>query len=53
MLASGELPDIIMGFRTFNDSDIMNNMEMFQPLDDLIDQYICQIIKKHWKRYRN
>ena len=40
MLASGELPDIIMGFRTFNDSDIMNNMEMFQPLDDLIDQYM-------------
>ena len=40
MLASGELPDIIIGFQTFNDSDIMNNLEMFQPLDDLIDQYM-------------
>lgn len=40
MLAGGELPDIIFGFQTFNDADIMNNQELFLPLDDLIDQYM-------------
>lgn len=36
MLASGELPDIIIGFQTFNDSDIMSNLDLFLPLNDLI-----------------
>lgn len=40
MLAGGELPDIVFGFQTFNDADIMNNQELFLPLDDLIDQYM-------------
>jgi putative aldouronate transport system substrate-binding protein len=40
LLAGGKLPDIIMGNQTFNDSDIINNMEFFLPLDDLIDQYM-------------
>ena len=40
MLASGELPDIIIGFQTFNDADIMNNLDMFLPLDDLIENYM-------------
>lgn len=40
MLAGGELPDIIIGFQTFNDSDIMNNLGLFLPLNDLIDNYM-------------
>lgn len=40
LLASGELPDIIFGFQTFNDADIINNLEYFLPLDDLIDKYM-------------
>ena len=40
MLAGGELPDIIFGFQTFNDVDIMNNLDLFIPLDDLVDEYM-------------
>lgn len=40
MLAGGELPDIIMGFQTFNDADIMNNLDLFMPLDDLVEKYM-------------
>jgi putative aldouronate transport system substrate-binding protein len=40
LLAGGELPDIIMGFQTFNDSDIMNNLDLFLPLNDLVDNYM-------------
>lgn len=40
MLASGELPDIIIGFQTFNDSDIMNNLDLFLPLNELISKYM-------------
>ncbi|SHO47361.1 type 2 periplasmic-binding domain-containing protein [Anaerocolumna xylanovorans] len=40
MLASGELPDIIFGFQTFNDSDIMNNLDLFLPLNELISKYM-------------
>ena len=39
MLAGGELPDIIFGFQTFNDADIMNNLDLFLPLDDLVEKY--------------
>ncbi|GJM78745.1 ABC transporter substrate-binding protein [Paenibacillus sp. HMSSN-139] len=40
MLASGTLPDIILGDQTFSDSDIVNNLSYFRPLDDYIDPYM-------------
>lgn len=40
MLASGTLPDIIIGNQTFSDSDIVNNLSYFRPLDEYIDQYM-------------
>lgn len=40
MLASGELPDIIIGDQTFTSEDIVNNQDLFQPMDDLIEQYM-------------
>ena len=40
MLASGTLPDIIFGDIVFSDSDIVNNLSYFRPLDDYIDQYM-------------
>ncbi|WP_223829576.1 extracellular solute-binding protein [Paenibacillus arenilitoris] len=40
MLASGTLPDIIFGDIVFSDSDIVNNLSYFRPLDDLIDEYM-------------
>lgn len=36
LLAGGELPDIVFGSGTFSDVDIMNNLEYFLPLEDLI-----------------
>lgn len=39
-LAGGVMPDIIFGFNTFDDADIMNNLELFMPLDDLIENYM-------------
>lgn len=38
LLASGALPDIIIGSQTFGDSDIVNNLSLFRPLDDYIEQ---------------
>ncbi|WP_461206649.1 type 2 periplasmic-binding domain-containing protein [Clostridium sp. DL1XJH146] len=40
LLASGELPDIIIGNQTFGDSDIITNLNMFLPLNDLVDEYM-------------
>lgn len=40
MLASGTLPDIIFGDIVFSDSDIVNNLSYFRPLDEYIDQYM-------------
>lgn len=40
MLASGTLPDIIFGDNVFSDSDIVNNLSYFRPLDEYIDQYM-------------
>ncbi|WP_223068626.1 extracellular solute-binding protein [Paenibacillus caui] len=40
MLASGTLPDVIFGSLAFSDSDIVNNLTYFRPLDDYIDQYM-------------
>ncbi|OZQ76027.1 extracellular solute-binding protein [Paenibacillus odorifer] len=38
MLASGTLPDIVLGDQTFGDADIVNNLSFFRPLDDYIEQ---------------
>jgi putative aldouronate transport system substrate-binding protein len=40
LLAGGMLPDIILGNMTFNDGDIIGNLEFFLPLDDLISGYM-------------
>ncbi|WP_230986645.1 type 2 periplasmic-binding domain-containing protein [Cohnella fermenti] len=40
LLASGKMPDIIVGDLAFGDSDIVNNLTLFRPLDDYIDQYM-------------
>lgn len=40
MLASGTLPDVILGDAVFSDSDIVNNLAYFRPLDEYIDQYM-------------
>ncbi|WP_424769326.1 extracellular solute-binding protein [Paenibacillus sp. sgz302251] len=40
MLASGTLPDVIFGDNAFSDSDIVNNLSYFRPLDDYIDEYM-------------
>ncbi len=40
MLASGTLPDIIFGDIVFSDSDIVNNLSYFRPLDEYIDRYM-------------
>ncbi|TLS53450.1 extracellular solute-binding protein [Paenibacillus antri] len=40
MLASGELPDVILGNLALGDSDIINNLTYFRPLDDYIEEYM-------------
>ncbi|AOZ90913.1 extracellular solute-binding protein [Paenibacillus crassostreae] len=40
MLASGTLPDVVLGNQSFSDSDIVNNLSYFRPIDDYIDQYM-------------
>ncbi|MNH98394.1 Lipoprotein LipO precursor [compost metagenome] len=40
LLASGTLPDVVVGDQTFSDSDIVNNLSYFRPLDEYIDQYM-------------
>ncbi|MCM8709842.1 extracellular solute-binding protein [Clostridium sp. SYSU_GA19001] len=40
LLASGDLPDIIIGSQTFNDADILNNLSLFVPVDDLVKKYM-------------
>ncbi len=40
LLASGTLPDVVIGDQTFTDSDIVNNLTYFRPMDDYIDQYM-------------
>lgn len=40
MLASGKLPDVIIGDLAFENSDIINNSSYFRQLDDYIDQYM-------------
>ena len=47
MLAGGEsaLPEVVLGFQTFSESDIINNVEYFLPLEDLIEQYMPNLTK--------
>ncbi|MFC4811693.1 extracellular solute-binding protein [Paenibacillus sp. GCM10023250] len=40
MLASGKLPDVIIGDLAFGDSDIVNNLGIFRPLDEYVDKYM-------------
>lgn len=40
MLAGGELPDVIIGNQSLNDSDIINNQSSLVPLDSLIEKYM-------------
>lgn len=40
MLASGTLPDVILGDQTFTDSDIINNQNSFRALDTYVDKYM-------------
>lgn len=40
MFASGDVPSVIFGSIGFTDSDYINNIEYFIPLDDLIDKYM-------------
>lgn len=40
LLASGDLPDIIIGSQTFNDADIVNNQSLFLAVDDLVEKYM-------------
>jgi putative aldouronate transport system substrate-binding protein len=45
MLASGTLPDLVFGDIAFSDSDIVNNLSSFRPLDDYIDKYMPNLKK--------
>ena len=40
LLASQDLPDVIIGSQTFGDTDILNNSDLFLDLTDLIEQYM-------------
>lgn len=47
MLAGGVnvLPDVVLGDQTFMETDIVNNIDFFIPLEDLIDQYMPNLKK--------
>ena len=40
LLASGTLPDMIIGNATFGDTQVLTNLDFFLPLDDLIEMYM-------------
>jgi putative aldouronate transport system substrate-binding protein len=40
LLSSKQLPDIVIGSQTFSSEDVVNNQDMFRPLDDLITKYM-------------
>ena len=46
LLASGEanLPDVFLGFQTLDEKDIMNNVEYFLPLEDLIEENMPNLV---------
>jgi putative aldouronate transport system substrate-binding protein len=45
LLSSGSMPDVILGDGTFNNSDIVNNLGYFVPLDQYIDKYMPNLKK--------
>lgn len=47
LLAGGEsvLPDVFLGFQTLGEQDIINNVEYFIPLEDLIEQHMPNLMK--------
>jgi putative aldouronate transport system substrate-binding protein len=45
LLSSGNLPDVIFGDGTFNNSDIVNNLDYFIPLDSYIEKYMPNLKK--------
>ncbi len=52
ILASGDLPDIFLGAKSMKTSDIMANVEYFQPLNDLIAEH-GNYIQAMWEEYPN
>lgn len=50
VLSSGDLPDIFLGAKSMTTSDIVSNVEYFQPLQDLIAQYGPNI-QDMWAEY--
>lgn len=44
MLVGGELPDAFWGSITLNDGDIANNLELFLPLEDLIEEHMPNLM---------
>lgn len=40
LLAGGELPSVFIGSQSLSDADILNNLDYFIPLDDLIENYM-------------
>lgn len=40
LLAGGDIPDVIIGSRTFNDKDVTNNKELFLSLDQIINDHM-------------
>ncbi len=47
LLAGGEsvLPDVVLGFQTFSEADIINNVEYFLPLEDLIQENMPNLMQ--------
>jgi putative aldouronate transport system substrate-binding protein len=45
MFASGDIPEAIFGSAGFTYNDIVNNLEYFLPLENLIDQYMPNLKK--------
>ncbi len=45
MLASGTLPSLILGDLTLSETDIMNNVEYFLPLQNLVKEYMPNYTK--------
>ena len=47
LLAGGEsvLPDVFLGFQTLGEQDIINNVEYFLPLEDLIEKHMPNLMK--------
>lgn len=44
MFASGDLPDVLFGSMGFTDLDILRNLDFFIPLNDLVDNYMPNLL---------